>query len=100
MKKADQMTEHDLEPFLALVSELEQARLGKGWEADENGEAIPTSDETTDRLLNIYWSERLFDLYWQGRNAYDAMAAKIEGAKPYAEIMGEGSKEIERKEGF
>lgn len=75
------MTEQDLEPFLALVSEIEQARLGVGWKADDGGEPVP-HEPTAVELL-----DKLLALYWQGRNAYDDLAAKIEGARTYAAIM-------------
>lgn len=94
MKEAEPLKERDLEPFLALISELEQARVGVGWKVDENGQAV-SHEPTVEELMGL-----LLDLHWQGRNAYDMVAAKIEGAKPYAEIMREGGKAIERKEGF
>jgi hypothetical protein len=90
----DRLTNKDLEPFLALVAEINNARFGAVWKADENGQAV-SHEPTVEELMGL-----LLDLHWQGRNAYDAVAAKIEGGKPYAEIMGERGEAIERKEGF
>ena len=78
----DRLTNEDLEPFLALVAEINHARFGAAWKADENGQAVP-HEPTVKELMDT-----LFALHWQGQIAYDAVAAKIEGGKTYAEIMG------------
>ncbi len=75
------MTEQDLEPFLALVSAIEQTRLGAGWKADADGEAVPHEPDAAELL------DDLLALYWQGRNAYDSLAAKVEGPRLYGEIL-------------
>lgn len=71
------MTEDDLEPLWALVSELEQTRLGARWKEGEDGDPVP-HEPTAQELLDA-----LYHLYWFGRNVYDGLAAKIEGARPF-----------------
>ena len=67
----------DLEPLHSLISEIEQARLGAGVTLDNNDDFV-TNEPNAKELL-----QALHDLYWQGRNAYNEIAAQIEGAKPY-----------------
>lgn len=74
------ITERDIEPVLALVSEIEQTRLNAGWRADEHGEPI-AHEPTGDELLAA-----LDELYWAGRTIYDALAAKL-GARTYDEFF-------------
>ena len=74
------ITERDIEPVLALVSEIEQTRLNAGWRSDEHGEPID-HEPTADELLAA-----LHELHLAGRTIYDALAAKL-GARTYDDIM-------------
>ena len=67
----------DLEPLHSLITEIEQARLGAGVTLGDNGEFVANEPNAKELL------EALRDLYWQGRKAYNELAAQIEGAKPY-----------------
>ena len=78
------MTEEDLEPLMALVLDLEEAKRGVVAMSDDPHE--PEFRDATKREL----LERLFDLYWHGRNAYDALAAQVDGARSYGEYWGQG----------
>ena len=75
------ITEKDIEPVLALVSEIEQTRIGAGWRADENGEPIK-HEPTANELLAA-----LYQLHQAGRRIYDELAAKVDGARSYDDIM-------------
>lgn len=73
----------DLEPFLALVATIEQAMLfrkhGNPESAEPEGVGMP--EHVAD----------LTALYWQGRNAYDAIALQL-GVDSYDAVFGMSSR--------
>lgn len=74
------VTEKDIEPVLALVSEIEHTRFNARIRPDEYGEPIEY-EPTADELLAA-----LHELHLAGRTIYDALAAKL-GARTYDDIL-------------
>ncbi len=72
------MKEPDLEPLAALVLALDDARRGQVWDSKEP-DWHPATREDLLEILSL--------LYWRGRDVYDQLAARLDGAKSYAQMF-------------
>ncbi|SIS99282.1 hypothetical protein SAMN05421759_1095 [Roseivivax lentus] len=77
------LTQADIDPLLELVSDIYSLRLRGCFVLDENDAPVPSFASSGDLSL------QLLGLHLRGRAAYDALAAKIEGARTYDDFIME-----------
>ncbi|UMA67257.1 hypothetical protein LVO79_20980 (plasmid) [Roseivivax marinus] len=77
------LTQDDIDPLLELVSDIYSLRMGSCFALDENDAPVPSAADPGDLSL------QLLGLHLRGRAVYDALAAKIEGARTYDDFIME-----------
>jgi len=86
------LTQDDIDPLLELVSDIYFLRFQGSFPRDENDAPVPSAADPGDLSL------QLLGLHLRGRAVYDALAAKIEGARTYDDYITETVKAMHARD--